>query len=111
MLSVDAEGKIQLTRGDTARFEVNITNDMDGSNYELQDGDVLRFTVKKSTDKKDALISKEITDGNIIYIAPEDTQNLSYGSYYYDVELTTKGKDVYTIIPPSKFVLLKEVTW
>lgn len=111
MLSVDAEGKIQLTRGDTARFEVGITNDIDGSTYELQDGDVLRFTVKKSVDKEDFLIQKEITDGNIIHIAPEDTHSLSYGSYYYDIELTTKGNDVYTIVPPTKFVLLKEVTW
>lgn len=111
MLLVDNECKIQLTRGDTARFEVSITNDISNSKYELADDDILRFTVKKTVNDKDYLIQKEITGSNMIHINPADTEALAYGSYIYDVELTTKGGDVYTIIPPTKFTLLKEVTW
>ena len=111
MLMVDDEYKIQLTRGDTARFRVDIVNDIDGSNYELEDGDVLRFTMKKSVNDKDCLIQKEITSDNLVHIEPDDTKSLQCSKYVYDVELTTKNGDVYTVIPPTNFTLLKEVTW
>lgn len=111
MLKVDDDNKIQLTRGDTARFEVGVKNEVDDSEYELEDGDILRFTVKKSSEDENSLIQKKITSGTLIHIEPEDTKSLPCGKYTYDVELTTKNGDVYTIIPPTGFTLLKEVTW
>ena len=40
---------------------------------------------------------------------PADTHELDFGKYVYDVELTT-GTDVYTVIEPSCFEVMKEVT-
>lgn len=47
----------------------------------------------------------------IFKILPEDTSILEFGDYTYDVEIKTFDNDVYTIIPPSKFVLEPEVTY
>lgn len=111
MLEVDSNGIIQLTRGDTAKLSIDITNDVSETDYILQEDDVLRFTVKKSTSTKDISFQKVCQGDNLIHIEPGDTNELPYGGYVYDVELTRSNGDVYTVIPPTKFILLKEVTW
>ena len=47
MLYVNSDGTIRLTRGDTARLEVQIKNDLTNGNYEMTSEDILRFTIKK----------------------------------------------------------------
>ena len=47
MLYVLEDGTIRLTRGDTARLTVDISNDLTQNSYEIQDGDMLTLTVKK----------------------------------------------------------------
>lgn len=46
MLSVEQTGAIRLTRGDTARLSVSITNDQTGSEYTIAPGDNLTLTVR-----------------------------------------------------------------
>ena len=111
VLVIDDKNNIQLTRGDTARFEIDIVNMIDNSAYTIADDDILRFSVKRSTNDKDFVIHKELQGQNIVYINPDDTNSLSFGKYVYDVEVTTSNGDVYTVIPPSKFTLTPEVTW
>lgn len=111
VLVIDDKNNIQLTRGDTARFEIDIVNMIDNSAYVMADDDILRFSVKRSTNDKDFVIHKELQGQNVVYINPDDTNSLSFGKYVYDVEVTTGGGDVYTVIPPSKFTLTPEVTW
>ena len=48
--------------------------------------------------------------GAAIHIRPEDTKELSFGKYLYDIQLTTADGDIYTVIPPTTFEILKEVT-
>lgn len=100
---------INLTRGDTLTLEVTIT---DGNNepYELQDGDKLTFTVKKSVFTEEILIQKEIVDG-IFTISHDDTKDLSYGKYKYDVQLNCANGDVFTVIKPSNLNILEEVNY
>ena len=111
VLVIDDKNNIQLTRGDTARFEIDIVNMIDNLAYVMADDDILRFSVKRSTNDKDFIIHKELQGQNVVYINPDDTNSLSFGKYVYDVEVTTSGGDVYTVIPPSKFTLTPEVTW
>lgn len=111
MLYVGNDGSIQLTRGDTARLVIDITNDLTGIDYTISPTDTLRFTVKRTTDDEEAYISKEVIGGSEFDILPEDTNKMSYGKYMYDVELTTAAGDVYTVIVPTSFKILKEVTW
>lgn len=40
-----------------------------------------------------------------------DTNTLDFGKYKYDVQLTTESEEVYTIIEPSIFEILPEVTY
>jgi hypothetical protein len=99
---------IELTRGDTARINLSIT-DADGQPYDYS-ADTVLFTVKDSTVSSAAILQKTAT-GGVIYIAPADTEKMPYGDYVYDVELTMQSGDVCTVITPSRFTLTPEVTW
>lgn len=110
MLNVSENGYISLTRGDTARLTVSVTDDVSGEPYELQNGDTLTLSVKKSIKDVDPVLSKTIENTDTFHIEPKDTAGLSFGKYMYDVQLTMSDGDVYTIIPPSTFEILTEVT-
>lgn len=112
MLYVDEKTKvIKLTRGDTARFAVGIENELTGKDYELSDGDELIFSIKKTVHDTETLVKKICTGTDIVHIKPEDTSGLAFGKYKYDVQITTSDGDVYTIIEPTTFELLSEVTY
>lgn len=103
------DNNIYLTRGDTADINV-IIKDNNGEVYNMQSGDVLRFTIKINCITTDIVIQKTVTN-NTISLDPEDTENLNYGSYWFDLELTTAGGDVYTVLAPHRFNLCDEVTF
>ena len=52
--------QIHLTRGDIACIEFTTKNE-DGSDYEFQAGDVVRFTVYKKKDCNCVVLSKDVT--------------------------------------------------
>lgn len=108
MLSVKGSD-INLTRGDSAYFNIEITQ-QDGSLYERVEGDKLVFTVKRSYNSDFEYIQKEL-EGLSIVLAPEDTNELDYGTYWYDVQLTTSDGSVYTVVGPARFVMREEVTF
>lgn len=97
---------IYITRGDTATFTLNLTQD--GQPYDYSD-DTVVLTVRRNVHDSEILIQKTITYGNNVAIDPADTQNL-LGVYWYDIQLTTAGGVVDTVIPPSKFVVRADVT-
>lgn len=99
---------IELTRGDTAVFELTLT-DIDGIEYTIHPGDVILFSVKTDTKSSRYLLQKRFT-GKTIKLEPEDTAALSYGTYVYDVQLSNCEGDVFTVIEPSKFAVKEEVT-
>lgn len=113
MLEIDGNA-IRLTRGDTAYLEVPILiQQEDGTTipYDLGEADILTLTVKKTTSDKESIIKKENVGSNNFHIKPEETANLEYGRYLYDVQLTTESGDVYTVIVPTPFTLTQEVTF
>lgn len=107
MLYVDADNNIELTRGDSASFNLTITENT--TDYDFSN-DTVVFTVKKNVNTTTVLITKTFS-GGIINIVPSDTNSLMYGTYYYDVQLTTSGGSVFTVIPPRKFTITSEVTF
>lgn len=111
VLYVNKDNSIQLTRGDTARISVPIVNDSTNSPYELGESDKLTLTIKRKETDSWALMQKVVTGSNSFHILPSDTKDLSFGKYVYDIELTTSTGDVYTVIEPATFEILKEVTW
>jgi hypothetical protein len=105
---------IFMTRGDTERFEVSLYDLTIDIDRPFLEGDTVYFTVKTSTQTKTKLFQKVVTvfqDGIAKFtIEPENTKDLRYHEYVYDVQMVKEG-DVTTIIPPSKFVIEEEVTY
>lgn len=111
MLYVDEKDhSIKLTRGDTARFNVDIVSSISGENYAIQSEDTLTMTVKKSVKDDVFCFQKTVTGSTSLHVEPNDTKTLPFGKYVYDVQLNTANGDVYTIIEPASFEVLKEVT-
>lgn len=105
---------IKLIRGDTAKFKFQRL-DANGDAI-MTIADELYFTVKENTKTKGFILQKTLDDmdfdGEGFYhftIEPEDTNNLQYWNYAYDVEVIQN--DVKTTVSIGKFVLLPEVTW
>ena len=101
---------IRLTRGDTAYISVPIVNKITKEKYEVAAGDILEFSIKKYASDDTSIVHKKIVGSNTFHILPEDTSGLPFGKYEYDVQLTTKNGDVYTVIEASVFEVMKEVT-
>lgn len=108
MLKIE-EGKIYLTRGDTAYLEVAITL-KDGSLYEMGPADTLKFSVKKNVDDEEYAFQKVSEGSNLFTILPLDTSKLDTGKYWYDVELDTSIGEIFTVIEKTGFYLREEVT-
>lgn len=101
--------EIELTRGDTLYLEIHIEDD-EGNDYIPTQKDSLVFTVKKNVYQNEPLIQKNVYNG-VLTIEHSDTQQLPYGEYVYDVQLTQANGDVTTVIKPSKFVIDYEVNY
>lgn len=92
---------IDMIRGDTLSIQFEIEAD-EPINYASEDFNVT-FSVKQAaTDnayvfqKHKAAVTEIAENTFILRIAPEDTQDLIPGYYYYDLQLNI-GSDVYTI--------------
>ena len=101
------DNQITLTRGDSAKMLIELTQ-ADGTEYPMQKGDVLTFTLRKKVESTGKLIEKIFNEKHIEFI-PEDTVDLDFGNYVYDVVLTTSAGEVYTVVSVSNFVIAKEV--
>lgn len=105
---------LSMIRGDSESIILSLKKD--GDMVPFNQGDTVYFTVKQGSTTKKITLQKIITefdeDGNcIIGIEPEDTKELSFRSYVYDIQLTDSNGRVTTIIPCSKFVIAEEVTY
>ena len=110
MITVGASGVIRLTRGDTARLEVSV-NSQDGEPYEIRADDTVTLTVRRTANDPTIQMQKTVVGSGSFYIAPKDTQHMQFQKYVYDIQITTGAGDVYTVIPPSTFEVMEEVTW
>ena len=83
-------------------------------NYDITDETVLYFTVNNELEKKNPLISKEITEfvenKALIHLSKEDS-DLSPGNYLYDIQIDTGEDRVDTVIGPAKFKILGGVKY
>lgn len=107
--------KITMTRGDTLILQVNISQGEEP--YVPVEGDSVRFAVKsrlnsRGTAFKEAepLINKNIpTDTMLLTLEPDDTKQLPFGEYAYDIEITFNNGVVDTFITNSPLILEPEV--
>jgi hypothetical protein len=104
--------KITVTRGRSETIRV-IVPDANGNPYVMSEGETLLFGVKKADASGDLLILKtvtECTDGVATFqLIPEDTIDLEYGRYAYDVSLKS-GVDLFDVVKAAPFVIEPNVT-
>lgn len=100
---------ITLTRGDSFIADVSIT-DKDNKPYIPQTGDSIRFAMKASYKDAEPLLIKSIPVNTMkLIINPDDTKNLDFGKYVYDIELTKSTGEVDTFITKALFKITEEV--
>lgn len=100
---------ITLTRGDTFEALVSATK-KDGTPYIPVEGDVIRFAMKENYDDARPLLVKEIPiDTLTLTLHPEDTKDLSFGKYVYDIQLTKADGTVDTFITKATIKITEEV--
>lgn len=106
---------IYLVRGDTLEAQVTIKQGED--DYIPQEGDVIRFALKKDElnhnktqyINKSPLVLKVIPNDTLtLCLSSKDTANLDFGVYAYDIQLTTANGKVDTFIS-DKLYLKPEV--
>lgn len=105
---------ISMIRGDSQSITVSVI-DKDGNKVPLTTGDTIYLTVKYNVNTEEKVLQKVITqfeDGNAnIEITPDDTKDIPFKTYTYDIQLNRADGTVNTIIPPSNFTIGSEVTY
>lgn len=109
MLDIDRNQNITLTRGDTAYIDIIGLKDKDGTAYTLVSGDVIWFRLKGTT-----LFEKQLsidTEENFatLTLEPEDTEDLAFSMYKYEMELVTSIGEHFTFIADKNFTIGKEL--
>lgn len=108
MFSVDKDNNISLTRGDTCTFNIDLV-DADGNPYVTHEGDTMRFAMAKNYGTNNPLVNKNIPVDTLIFkLDPQDTKELEFGQYVYDIQFTDHNGDVSTILL-GRITLTKEV--
>lgn len=103
-----------IIRGDTGAFKFQR---LDSSGEPITaTPTAIYFTVKKSYTYSSDIFQKTLADMTMdedgtwhFIIAPEDTASLDYGTYVYDLEVTTE--DYVQTIAKGKLMLEEEATW
>lgn len=105
---------MEITRGDTSKWKFRRL-DMDGEPI-LERADKCWFSVKTGDMQENTVIQKTIDDMEFnedgfysFTIEPEDTNNLQYGNYVYDIEVI-QGNYKQTI-SKGEFIINYEVTF
>ena len=95
---------LEMIKGDTLSFAIEM--EFDEAPQKLEKAD---FSCKMNLDDDETLFHKELGKGinfsrqdgtkmyYIVRVAPEDTENLEAGMYYYDLQIELNG-DVFTIL-------------
>ena len=98
---------LEMIMGDTLSFAFEV--EFDEAPQKLEKAD---FTCKENFDDDDVVFHKELEKGinfskqdgaklyYIVRVAPDDTENLEAGMYYYDLSIELNG-DVFTILNGS----------
>lgn len=100
---------ITLTRGDSFAADIGIVQP-NGDPYIPSEGDQIRFAMKRNVKDEEVLILKDIPIDTLrLVLDPEDTKDLDFGYYVYDIQLTKSTGEVDTFITKSTLVLTEEV--
>lgn len=100
---------ITLNRCDSVVINVTVRQ-ADGQEYEMREGDVLYFAAKKKATDTSYAIAPKALKGTVLELNSEDTEQLDFGTYLYDVRLITANGFTTTIIKPSNLIVEESIT-
>ena len=98
---------IAMTRGYSESITVRCSEP-------FEEGDTVYFTVRADAESDIVLqkVIEDFPDGEaVIPLYPADTEELDFGDYVYDIQVTRANDTVTTLIVPSRFRLTEEVTY
>ncbi len=106
---------IEFVRGDTQPLKFQV-KDNNGNVLKMDSNDELIFTIKKNYNTKKATLQKKLSDGSIHYesgyyfitLSHEDTADLKYGTYVYDIQLMSG--DIVSTLVLGTITLTEEAT-
>lgn len=105
---------VQVRRGASETFNISLL-DPDGGTYVLQEGEVLRYGVKRFSADPQLRIKKILGPGDMkngvypIVLKPSETLGMETGDYRYDFGVQS-GDDYWPCIAVSPWVLTDHVT-
>lgn len=107
MIKINKKGSIFISKNDNAYIKINTVG------YKIQDGDTIRFSVKRSFNDITPIIEVDMHSENesefvILSLSKEQLNQLDFGEYYYDIRIIYANGTVYTPELPNPFVV-KEV--
>ena len=92
----------RITRGDSCIINLTI---YDGTEvYTPTEEDTIIFTVKPDINNDYEVIKKDFSNGEVLALYKEDTINLNFGEYFYDVRLENNG-NYDTILDQGTFIV------
>lgn len=112
--------KLSLTRGDSGYFYTCLTTPSAEIVPFIEGEDIIYFTVKRNVHTTEVVLQKRITEFTgegkaYVYIHPDDTANLDYGQYVYDIQHTrnedSENPHKHTYIKEAIFNITGEVTY
>lgn len=93
---IDANKNIKMTRGDSADITIELTTS-GGEAYDFSN-DVVKFGVKRSAFESNLAIEKTVDSSTGKFtLEPEDTANLEFGDYLYDIRVYHTDSETGTV--------------
>lgn len=109
---VDISGStITITKGDTLDATLELFT-RDGAPYVAQEGDSIRFALKRKYSQKRPLLWKEIPAATMrLRLEASETKRLraAWVPYVYDIQFTARDGTVDTCIDRGRFIVTDEV--
>lgn len=106
MIQIDGT-YIRITKGDTLRILLEL--EKNGQKFEPQDGDNIRFAMKRHKNDQECVIIKAIGKDLLLTLEASETEQLELGKYIYDIQITYADGTVDTFIAESTLQVTYEV--
>lgn len=102
------DNNIYLTRGDTVTFDIDLT-DEDDNPYIMSSDEYIVFSLRRLYAKGEVLLTIQ-SDTPSFSITTNDTKNLTFGKYKYDIYLMNETDGMLnTFIADREFYIGEEV--
>lgn len=98
---------IEIQRGDTGQFTLTFSGQDAPEN-----GSVILVSLKKTVTSENAIWEKRLTVAEntvTVTLTSQDTNNLSFGQYWWDARILFRDGTIYTPMDPASFVVKKVV--